>query len=292
VLVGAALVSLYGATQVAQGRLMRAGVLLLTPWLCVLVSPYALDLPGYYRGVLDNPTLANNVSEWGASTLRGQPLFFVLLAAGVVMVTLARRRLGLFGVLAFAGMGLFGMLAIRNIVWFALVAAAVLPTALDAAWPQRESRRRSSLNVALAAVGVCLAALMAVVVAGRGNSWLEGAYPAQAAASVSSAARAAPGTRIFADEKFADWLLFEHPELAGKVAYDARFELLSRRQLERIVAFRIEQGADWLGVARGYGLLVLDPVADSRAVRLLKTEPGTSTLYHDDDVVVLRRRVK
>jgi hypothetical protein len=290
VLVGAALVSLYGVTHVARGRRLRAGVLLLAPWPCVLVSPYALDLTGYYRSVLDNPTLANNVSEWGASTLRGQPLFFVLLVAGGVLVTLARRRLTPFGILAFAATGLFGMLAIRNIVWFALVAAAVLPAALDAAWPPRESRRRSSLNVALVAVGVCLAVLMGVVVAGRGSRWLEGAYPAQAAAAASSAAQAAPGTRIFADDRYADWLLFKHPELAGKVAYDARFELLTRRQLERIVAFRAEQGADWLRAARGYQVLVLDPTADRGAVRLLQAELGTSTVYRDDNVVVLRRK--
>jgi hypothetical protein len=289
VLIGAALISLYGITQIARGRLMRAGVLLLAPWPCVLVSPYALDLPGYYRSVLDNPTLANNVGEWGASTLRGQPLFFVLLAAGLVLVTLGRRRLTPFAVLAFAVTGLLGMLAVRNIVWFALVAAAVLPGALDAAWPPRESRRRSSLNLALAAVGVCLAVLMGVVVAARGSKWLEGGYPAQAAAAVSSAAQTSPGTLIFANEKYADWIVFEHPELAGKVAYDARFELLSRQQLERIVAFRKEQGDDWFGAAHGYRLLVLDPRGDIGAVRLLKAEPGTSALYGDDKVVVLRR---
>jgi hypothetical protein len=292
VLVGAALVSLYGVAHVARGRRMRAGVLLLAPWPCVLVSPYALGLPGYYRSVLDNPTLANNVGEWGASTLRGQPLFFGLLAAGAVVVTLGRGRLTPFAILAFAVTGLFGMLAVRNIVWFALVAAAVLPSALDAVWSPRETRRRPGLNVALAAVGVCLALLMAVVVAGRGTRWLEGAYPAGAAASASSAARATQAARIFADEKYADWLLFDHPELAGKVAYDARFELLSGPQLRRIVAFRAEQGPDWLRAARGYDLLVLDPVADGGAVRLLKAEPGTSTLYRDDNVVVLRRTAR
>jgi hypothetical protein len=292
VLVGALLVSLYGATQLSRRRLTRAGVLLLSPWVCVLVSPYGLELPGYYRSVLDNPTLAHNVGEWGASTFRGQPLFFALLAAGLVLVTLARRRLTPFAILALAATGLLGLLAIRNIVWFALVAAAVLPLALDAAWPPGETRRRSSLNLALAAVGICLAALMAVVVATRGSKWLEGEYPTHAVTVVSSAARASQGTRIFATEKYADWILFKHPELAGRVAYDARFELLSRRQLERIVAFRAERGTDWLGAARGYDLLVLDPKGDSGALRLLKAEPGISTLYRDDKVVVLRRSAR
>ena len=49
---------------------------MIAPWACVLARPYGFDLPGYYRSVLDNPTLAHSVSEWGPSTLRGQPLFF------------------------------------------------------------------------------------------------------------------------------------------------------------------------------------------------------------------------
>ena len=297
VLLGAALVALYGVTAAVEGRrlrigrrrLARAAVLVIAPWACVLVSPYGLSLPGYYRSVLDNPTLANNVGEWGASTLRGQPLFFALFVAALVLATLARRRLTPFALLALIATGLFGMLAIRNIVWFALVSAAVLPAALDAAWPPVESRRRTGLNLALAAAGVSLAVLMAAVVAGRGRGWLEGGYPARADALTSAAAHAAPGARIFADERYADWLLFKHPALAGKVAYDARLELLTRPQLERIVAFRAEKGPDWLRAARGYRLLVLDPKADGGAVQLLEAEPGTTVLYRDDKVVVLRR---
>ncbi len=297
VLVGAALVALYGVTAAVDARrarpggrrLARAAVLVLAPWACVLVSPYGLALPGYYRSVLDNPTLADNVGEWGASTLRGQPLFFALLAAGLVLATLARRRLTPFALLAVIAAGLFGMLAIRNIVWFALVSAAVLPTALDAVWPPAESRRRPGLNLALAAAGVGLAVFMAAVVAGRGRAWLESGYPPRAAAVTSAAAHAAPGARIFANERYADWLLFEHPELAGRVGYDVRFELLTHPQLKRIVAFRSETGVDWLRAARGYGLLVLDPKADAGAVRLLEAEPGTTVLYRDGKVVVLSR---
>ena len=182
VLVGAALVALYGVSAAVEGRGVRLGrrrlaqtaLLVLAPWACVLASPYGLGLPGYYRSVLDNPTLADNVGEWGASTLRGQPLFFALFAVGLVVATLARRRLTLFALLAFIATGLFGMLAIRNIVWFALVSAAVLPAALDAVWPPVESRRRTGLNLALAAAGVGLAVFMAAVVAGRGEQVARG----------------------------------------------------------------------------------------------------------------------
>jgi hypothetical protein len=298
VLIGASLVSLYGATVVVSAfrsravgwpRAGRGVALLLVPWVCVLASPYGFDLPRYYRSVLDNPALAHSVSEWGPSTLRGQPLFFALLLAGTVAVALGRRGLTPFAILAFFGAGVLGLLAIRNIVWFALVAAAVLPGAVDALWRPSEGRRRSSLNLALSVTGIAFFVVMATAVASRGDRWLEGGYPARAASVVSKAARAEPGARIFADERYADWLLFEDPSLAGRVAYDVRFELLTKPQLDRIVAFRLEHGSDWLRAADGYRLLVLDPKSDAGAVKALRRQRGTSVLYRSGDVVVLDR---
>jgi hypothetical protein len=297
VLVGAALVSLYGLTaafdgyrrQLGRRRAWRAAMLVLAPWVCVLVSPYGPGLPGYYRSVLNNHTLAHSVSEWGPSTLRGQPLFFVLLGVGSVLATLGRRRLTPFALLAFVVTGVLGLLAVRNVVWFAFVAAAVLPAAVDAVWPPAQSRRRPALNLALAATGILFACAVAGAVLARGARWLESGYPAQAVAAVSAAAHSHPRGRIFANERYADWLIFQDPSLAGRVAYDTRFELLTRKQLDRIVAFRLEHGPDWLRAANGYGLLVLDPKSDSGAVRLLARQPGTSVLYRDGHVVVLRR---
>jgi hypothetical protein len=300
VLVGAALVSLYGLTAAVAGRRgrlvpghwTRVAGLVLAPWACVLISPYGAGLPGYYRSVLNNPTLTHSVSEWGPSTLRGQPIFFVLLGAGSVLATLARRRLAPFALLAFVVTGVLGLLAVRNIVWFALLAAAVLPAAVDAVWVPADGRRRPALNLALAATCVLFAFAVAGAVLGRGHRWLESGYPSRAAAVVSTAARKEPAARIFADERYADWLIFADPSLAGRVAYDTRFELLTRQQLDRIVAFRLEHGPDWLRAADGYRLFVLDPKSDSGAVRLLAGQPGTSVLYRDGQVVVLGRGLR
>jgi hypothetical protein len=298
VVTGAALVSVYGATTTAtaarrgagRGPLIRGVVLLIAPWACVLASPYGLDLPHYYRSVLDNPTLAHSVSEWGPSTLRGQPFFYGLLFATLVLATLAHRRLTLFSILALAGTGVLGLVAIRNIVWFALVAAAVLPAAVDAVWLATATRRRSTVNLALAAIGVTFACVMVGAVLARGDDWFLSGYPSRAAKVVATAARSEPRGRIFANERYADWLIFKDPSLAGRLAYDVRFELLTQRQLQRIVAFRLERGPDWLEATNGYRLLVLDPKSDRGAVQLLKRKPGTALLYRDGEVVVLERR--
>jgi hypothetical protein len=298
VLTGAALVSLYGATVLGRAfrrrgagwpGAARGAALLVVPWACVLATPYGFDLPGYYRSVLDNPSLAHSVSEWGPSTLRGQPFFFALLLAGTVTAALGRRGLTPFAMLAFASAGILGLLAIRNIVWFALVASAVLPSAVDTLWRPSDAQRRATVNLALAAAGIAFFVVMAAAVASRGDRWLESGYPARAASVVSGAALAEPGARIFADERYADWLLFEDPSLAGRVAYDVRFELLTKSQLDRIVAFRLEHGSNWLQAADGYRLIVLDPKADAGAVKTLREQRGTSVLYRNGEVVVLER---
>jgi hypothetical protein len=126
--------------------------------------------------------------------------------------------------------------------------------------------------------------LASVAVHDRG--WFEHGYPSRAAAA--AAAAAGTGGRVLADEQFADWLLFEHPELAGRVAYDIRYELLRRSDLRAVVDFRKERGRLWPQLALGYGVLVLDPSGDRGAVSLFR-RLGARVLYRDGNAVVVRR---
>jgi hypothetical protein len=298
VVLGAGLVSLLGlawawtglrARRPVREWLPRAVALIVLPWLCALASPYGAALPRYYRSVLDNPTLAHSVSEWAPSTLRGQPVFFAALAAGLVLAVRSRTALTPFARLALAASAIGGLLAVRGEVWFALTAAAVLPAALDAWWAPGARRGRSRLNLGLALGGLAVAATAFLAVVRHGAAWFVQDYPARAAATVESATSADRSLRVFADERYADWLLFEDPRLAGRVAYDLRFELLGSKQLASLVAFRTEHGLDWPKAADGYGLLVLDPASDRGAVRLYERQAGAMVLYRDRNVVVIRR---
>jgi hypothetical protein len=298
VVLGAALVGLAGVvfTIRSAGRRMRptawlprTTVLVLAPWLCVLASPYGLALPGYYRSVLGNHELVHASSEWAASTLRGQPLFFALLLGGALIAGAGRRALEGFGALALGLTAVMGLEAVRDIVWFAFTAAAVLPAALDILWPPQASVRRPRLNLALVVVSAALALGVAASELSHGNAWFLHPYPKGALAAVETAAGSNPKALIFANERYADWLLFEDPALAGRIAYDTRYELLTTPQLEQIVSFRKETGLDWQSVVRPYRLLVLDPGGDPGAVSYFEGQPGTRVLYDGPNAIVLRQ---
>ena len=298
VLVGAMLVALRGLTLAYTGLrsrearhswLGRAAALVVLPWLCVLASPYAEGLPGYYRGFAGNSSFAHAVSEWAPSDVRGEPFFYLLLLGGFWLAGRARSALTPFAKAALVACALMGLLAVRNDVWYALAAAAVLPIALDAAWPPGRGERRAGLNVALAAGGMATIVIALATVASHGQAWWERHYPPRALDAVSAAARSDPSLKVFANERFADWLIFVDPALAGRVAYDARLELLTTKQFDSIVRFRTESGLDWQRAASGYSLLVLDPSSDQGAIRFFTHQQGTKVLFRNRDVVVLHR---
>jgi hypothetical protein len=297
VVLGAALVALRGAT-LAVSRikerapigtwLPRAGLLLVGPWLCALAAPYASALPGYYHRTLANPSFNRIVSEWAPSTIRSQPVFFALLLLGLWLTFGHGRALGPFARLALVFSGIGGLLAIRNVVWFALVAAAVLPRALDNLWPPRAAPRHQRINLALAAAAVLALGVVATASAAHGRRWFERDFPPQAGKVVGAAAAADPKLEVFANERYADWLLFEHPLLEGRVAYDVRFELLTGRELRGLADFVSQRGPSWRSAADGYGLLVLDAVQQKAIVSFYVRRVHVQTLYRDGHIAVLK----
>jgi hypothetical protein len=280
VVLGAALVMLRGLVELGRRRL--AGLALVVLPLVLLVSPYGLELVSYYRSTLLNPLFGAFVNEWQPPTLGVQTLpFYALLAIAAAVW----RRLDRFELLALAATGVAGLRAERNIVWFAFAALILLPRALEIRQAQG-SRSRSALNanlalVALAGLGAALAGTLA-----KPTTAFQTAYPAAAADAVVAAHPA----RVFADVKYADWLMWREPQLRGRVAYDARFELLTRAQLVRIYGFAQPYSDAWQRASAGYDVLVLDAQADRWPVRALLKQRGVRVLYRDAGLVVASRR--
>jgi hypothetical protein len=298
VVLGAGLVAMRGATVAGAGLrarsaprtwLPRSLALLGLPWVCTLCSPYGLQLAHYYRSVLGSGELQQAVSEWAPPTLRSNPVFYALLLVAVWLLSRSGGATTAFERLALLVAGVLALDAERYVIWFALVGAVVLPLALNALWTPAPAPRRLRLNFFLAGVCLAVAITATVATAVRGDLWFERGYPSAAWRAVAAAARSDPKLRVFANEKYADWLLFEDPGLEGRVAYDIRFELLTSAEFASLVAFRNERGVDWQGAVHGYGLLVLDPSSDGESIDLFEHRPGATALFRSDDVVVLRR---
>ena len=289
VVLGAMLVSLDGLVGMVQQRRPsgRGLALLLAPWACVFASPYALHLPAYYEKILVGGNFKQFVTEWAPTTLSIQTAaVYLVVLGGLWLLGRAGRSAPLFDQLVFAITAVLAFDAVRNTAWIGLVALAVLPSLVDrlrgdAAEEPARLNRILSVTI-LAALVIAIAG-----VAAKSTSWFTSGFPTTAARATS--ASAGPRGRVFASSPYADWLLWSRPELSGRVAYDARFELLSAAQIQRIARFQARVG-NWLATARGYRVFVLDPRSDHALERSLRRALPARVVFSSPQVVVLRRR--
>ena len=271
-------------------RLVPTALLLLAP-VALLATPYGLSVVGYYRDTLFNPAFGAMLNEWQPPTLSLVTAPFFGLALGVAwLIGRCRGRLTLFELLALGFTCGAGLLAVRNLGWFAFAALMLAPALVDEALPPRSrSVGGSRLNSALAASAAGLLLVLGALTLFRPASWFENGYPAAAGDAVARTAAADPAARIYADVKYGDWLLWAHPELAGRIAYDARFELLTRGRIAQVYDFDLPTGEPWREPTRGYGLLVLDRTVDENAVRGILRTPGARALFSGDGAIVIAR---
>jgi hypothetical protein len=268
------------------GRSLALGVL---PFACLFASPYGLALVGYYRTMLVSPLLRDFVGEWAVSRPSVKTLSFYLVASIAVGLLLrSRSRLTGFEQLALLLLLAAGASAIRSITWFALAAAVLLPLLLDGIFSQRPRSRGPSMlrrSVALAAGAAVLISL--VVAFARPASWWSTGWPSAGAEDVASLVAERPGATVFADDRYADWLLWQQPQLAGRIAYDVRFELFTREQLDELVGYRNGVAEGWRRAIAGYDVLLVDHPLQPSLVRDLLATGRYERSYRDRWLTVL-----
>ncbi len=246
---GAGIACLYGACVLGAGVAVRPakrwrGLLdarglafLICSPLCLLVTPYGLSIIDYYRATLFNPEFGKLISEWQPVTaymVLAVPLLLVIV--GIVWA-LGRsgRRTPVWHQLALIVLALGAIDAVRNITWFGLAMVVLMPATLTHVFPPKPAApRRYRLNLTLAGASIGLTVIVAAATLARPASWFESTYPTRAVSVVRSIVARQPHAKIFADVRFADWLVWHDPALAGHIAYDTSFENLSLQQLEML----------------------------------------------------------
>jgi hypothetical protein len=130
-----------------------------------------------------------------------------------------------------------------------------------------------------------VAVVALVVAASKPASWFSREYPASAAHV--AAVTAGSNRTVFANGAFGDWLLFKEPSLRGRVAYDARFEVLPHGRLADAAAVSIGR-YDAERILRPFDVLVLRP-EETELRDTLARAGNWRRAAADDKVVVLRR---
>lgn len=291
VLLGVAVVLAYAATGLAKGRRRVASggsivcsLLLLSP-LCLVMTPYGLHTIDYYASLLGNRDLSAIAPEWRAPSGSVAIMFFLLATVAVGLVVTRRRRLAPFELAVFLITFGASLTAVRHFAWFALAMTMLLPPLL----PAPPARHPTALGrwVAWGCVGAVAA--MAVALLAKPNGWYEQHWPVRASRALLTATSRDPAGTIFVHGREDDWLMWRYPSLQGRIAYDARLELLTGSEIRQIVRFDRGEGPQWSAAAAGYDLVWINSRLRPELARSLARLRGTTVVYHDHEVTLLQR---
>jgi len=281
VLVAAGIASLRWL-QDARSSPRRTGLLLAATWLATLCSPYAAWLPGYYRSTTLNPAFGEVLTQWQPLGFSARAVPTWLLVAGTVWLVARKLR----GLWRFEPAVLLALVAltvhsVRTAPFLALAAIVLLPR-LIARSASAGSPSRLGAGVAVAALMLASLFSLAALIHIRFSQF----RPDAAAVATS---RAGAG-KVFVPLELGDWLLWTAPALRGRVAADARAELLTPNELRQFA--KLWKGTDgWRRLTAGYGTLLLSPTDERWLVRRLVSRRAQFRLaYRDAKLVVLVRR--
>jgi hypothetical protein len=301
VVLGAGLVIVRGLTR-AWAHLRRDGektrswksqaaLLTFAPVPCLFASPYGASLLDYYHRMLGNPALRNFIDEWGPSTPSHKTrLFYAVAFVTVWLLGRYRNRLTGFEQLALVATLVAGVTSMRSIIWFGLTALVLLPQLVDGAFAGFDFRsvRRVRPTVVVACSALLSVGALAFA-ASQPASWYVQAWPGSQARTLLHAAACDRSTRVFADDRYADWLLFVEPRMRGRVAYDVRFELFTTGQFRDLLAYRNRVGDDWRRAAAGYDIVALDPTLQESVLQGMRSDDRFVRVYRDPTLAILAR---
>ena len=269
-------------------RCSRGLPLLVGAPLSLLASPYGTSGISYYSHVLLHSRFGSLVVEWQPPHLAPLTAAFYLLAAvGLWLLAREGSALTRFEQASFVLILVAAMLSMRNIVWFALLALIVLPRAVSAALEKRPAApERRMVNAAFAGILLAVVGAALVMASSRPSDGYLHGYPPAAAGAIAAAVEKDPSLRVFAEERFADWLLWQEPQLKGRLAYDVRFELLHAAELKALYRWHEQSTDGWRTASRCCRLLVVG-TRDSPDNEAAYVASGARTLFRRHGLAVL-----
>jgi hypothetical protein len=256
-------------------RRLPVALLLLAP-VTLLASPYATGLPGYYRTMLLHPPYGHELREWQRTTPAAAPVFFAVAVLAAVVLVVRRRRAAPVDWVVLAVTFGAALTAIRITPWFGLALVAVMP----ALTPARSAAADFARPAATLTAAVLAAGSIGVL------AWIAAGSYDGPPAIITALAHEPRRARVVADLPLADWVLWEAPQLRGRVAYDGRPELMTRKEFQDDVVRFARLSPGWPATLQGYTLVVTNPAIARRISR----PPSRWTITRDAGGIVLLRR--
>jgi hypothetical protein len=281
VLIAAAIASIRWL-QDARSSPRRTALLLVATWLATLCSPYAARLPGYYHSTTLNPAFGEVLSQWQPLGFSARAVPTWLLAVAVVALIARRaRRVWRFESAVLLVLVALTIHSVRVAPFLTLAAIVLLPRLVERGELGRRAPQ-SRMVVAIAALVLATIFSVAALTHVRFSP-----YHPQAAAAVMSRGEAG---KVFVPLELGDWLLWMAPGLRGRVAADARAELLTPDELRQFA--KLWKGADgWRRLTAGYDSFLLAPTDEGWLARRLISRPAQYRVaYRDAKLVVVVRR--
>lgn len=249
--------------------------LLLMAAAAVFASPYGLHLATYYRQTLGNPLFRTYLAEWRSPEWHESSFLIVIGAATAGLLAVRYRALSAYERAVIAALLALSFYSVRYALFLGYALMFCLPLLLSS-----HDHGPAPLGFKGASLLAAAASALAVLFSVRGfDRRSEALWPRQTSQLV--AALAGSSGAVFAEMRQADRLVWQSPALAGRIAFDARFELLDAAQAQMIsdvLAGRsLEQGL------RKYGVFVVsEPSAGpllARAGFVLQASDAQAQVY-------------
>ena len=311
VTLGVGLACVYGLTLLLTGvrahgprglRDTRAWAFLVLSPLTLLATPYGTEIIHYYHVTLMNSEFGKLITEWEPVTsvpVLAVPLFLTFAVTAYVLLracTRSRRSrtsaLQLFeaGVLMVLAFGAFT--AVRNITWFGLALVVLLPGAVtQMKRGQAAPLRRARMNRIWAIAMVAVTVVASLALLARPTSWFTSTYPTRTVSTLRTLIARDPSATVFADVRYADWLIWEDPKLfSGRIAYDTSLELLTVPELKGIADPAANSQAGPSGLLAPYPIWVLYPTNKTENRTLLK-RPGVHVVTRNGNVLIVTHKI-
>ena len=265
----------------ARAMLALACVTALTPF----ATPYGPHVIHYYLQFVGNQAQRVAGAEGRSPAFPGGS-FFVVYGAVVLVVVLGARALLthrpapwlLLGACLLTALAASGRLG--NLAWHTMVTALLIAELVKHRLPVGAGRMMPLVGATFLAVTLGL--IVIGVLALRRAPSFESETAMRATAAAAAVAEKHPHWEILADNLDAAALEWHDPQLAGRIAYDARKELYSEPTLMRWVIFESGHLPGWRATTNGYQLLIGATGFAPGLVERLETLPGHVVIAHDN----------